>query len=317
MRAIVFDEFGGRDRLHLTERPRPEPGPGEVRIAVAAAGVNPVDWKLREGKLADRLPHEFPVTPGWDAAGVVDRVGEGVDDLAPGDEVYTYCRLPTVHAGAYAEFVAVPAAMVARKPANLTLEHAAAVPLAALTAWQALVDSAEVRGGEHVLVHAAAGGVGHFAVQIAGHRNARVFGTASRGNHPFLEGLGVERTFDYANLDFRQRVRDIEPDMVVDVVLDTVGGETLTRSAELLREGGRLVSIVDPDGVAALADRGVDARFVFVEPDGAELAHIARLIEEGDIVPHVSEVLPLAEAARAHELSEAGHVRGKLVLAVS
>ena len=317
MRAIVIEEFGGNDRLRVADRPEPEPGEGEVRIAVAAAGVNPVDWKLREGYLKDMLPHEFPVILGWDAAGTVDKVGEGVRDFQTGDEVYAYCRKPTVGGGCYAAKVVVPASAVARKPANLDLQQAAAVPLAGLTAWQALVDAADLRGTETVLVHAAAGGVGHFAVQIARARGARVFATAGSGNHAFLHDLGVEQAFDYDAADFRRRVHDVEEGMTLDVVLDTVGGDTFARSVDVLRPGGRIVSIVDPEGVQRAKDDGVDAHWVFVEPDGGQLAGLARMIEAGEITPHVSQVFPLEEAARALELSEEGHVRGKLVLAVS
>jgi NADPH2:quinone reductase len=317
MRAVVIEEFGGRDKLKLVELPDPEPGPEEVRIAVAAAGVNPVDWKIREGYLEGRFPHEFPIVLGWDVAGTVDQVGENVRRFAIGDEVYAYCRKPEIHAGSYAELVVVPEKIVAGKPADLSLREAAAVPLAALTAFQALIDTAGLRGDEAVLIHAAAGGVGHYAVQIARSRNARVLGTASADNHVFLAEIGVEQPIDYANMDFRDGVRKMRPEVVLDVVLDCIGGDTLTRSAELLRPGGRLVSIVDPAGIEEAKQGGVDAHFVFVEPNADELALLAGMVENHELAPHVSEVIPLAEAARAHELSEAGHTRGKIVLAVT
>jgi NADPH:quinone reductase-like Zn-dependent oxidoreductase len=313
MRAIVIDEFGGPDKLHLTELPDPEPGPGEIRIAIAAAGVNPVDWKVREGWLAERMPHEFPLVPGWDASGRIDRIGDGVAGRAAGDEVYAYCRRETVSRGTYAEYVVVPA----RRPDNLTARHAAAVPLAALTAYQALFDAADLKADETVLVHAAAGGVGHFAVQLARAHGAHVLGTASRANHRFLTELGVDRPIDYRQVDFREAVRDILRGGGIDVVLDLVGDGTAVRSADILADHGRIVSITDPDGIAALKELGIGAKFVFVEPDGRQLTTITGLIEEGEVVPHVAEVMALSDAARAHELSRGGHVCGKIVLTVA
>lgn len=314
MKAIAIEEFGGPEKLKSMDLPEPQAGPGEVRIRVAGAGVNPVDWKIRQGRMQGRIPHAFPLIPGWDAAGTVDQVGEGVDSVASGDRVYAYCRKPLIQAGAYAQWIVVETANVAERPRNLGAHEAGAVPLTALTAYQSLVDAAGLREGETVLVHAAAGGVGHFAVQIARSLGARVIGTAGPRNREFLLELGVELPVDYTAVDFREAVRGAG--LVPDVVLDTVGGGTLARSVELLSPGGRAVSIADRAGVKELSGRGVRAHYVFVEPRGDQLVELARLIEAGEVRPHLQEVLPLADAARAHEISEGGHVRGKLVLAV-
>jgi len=315
MRAVFFEEFGGRDVLQVGERPEPQAGPGEVRIRVEAAGVNPVDWKMRQGYLKDRIPHEFPVIPGWDAAGTVDQVGDGVDAFAAGDPVYAYCRKDTVHGGCYAQYVTVLAEHVARRPGNISVQEAAAVPLVGLTAWQSLFDAAGLRGTEHILIHAGAGGVGHLAVQLARWRGARVQATAGPENHAYLRELGVEDPIDYRSTDFREAVKRSGPDPL-DVVFDTVGDGALARSVEVMRPGGRAVSIVDRKGVEDLREQGRETHYVFVAPRGDQLAELTHLIEAGDVKPTIQEILPLDEAARAHEISEGGHVRGKLVLQV-
>jgi NADPH:quinone reductase-like Zn-dependent oxidoreductase len=292
MRAVVIDEFGGREQLRLADVATPRLLPDGVRIAIRAAGVNPVDWKTRTGRQEPRFPHVFPVVLGWDAAGVVEEVGAAATRVRPGDEVFAYCRKHFIGEGTYCEQVVVPQEFVAPKPASLSWEQAAAVPLAALTAWQCLVDRLALREGETVLVHAAAGGVGHFAVQIAVVLGARVVGTASGANAEFVRGLGAEF------LDYRE---DELPDHV-DAALDPLGGETLERTKRIAE---RVVSIVQP---------GEGHDYHYVRPDGDQLESLARLIEDGRIRPHVQQVFPLAEAAAAHELLEAGHVRGKLVL---
>jgi NADPH:quinone reductase-like Zn-dependent oxidoreductase len=307
VRAVGVREFGGRDKLELLDLPQPKLPPESVLIRVHAAGVNPVDWKLREGRLEPSWPHVFPVVPGWDAAGVVERVGPAVTEFKPGDEVFSYCRKQFVGDGAYAEYVVVPETSVAHKPRSLDFEHAAAVPLTGLTAYQALFIAAGLVAGETVLVHAAAGGVGSFAVQLAADAGAEVVGTASEPNTEYVLGLGATEVIDYREQDFVEGVRDAYPDGV-DVVLDVIGGETQKRSRELLKEDSRLVSIAQPPK---------DGLYVYVRPDGEQLAELAELADEGRLAVHLNEVLPLEEAARAHELSEAGHVRGKLVLRIA
>ena len=315
MRAVGIREFGGRERLEVLDVPEPKVGADVVRITVAAAGVNPVDWKLRQGRLEPAWPHVFPVVPGWDVAGVVDRVGPAVTTVAPGDEVFAYCRKHFIGEGAYAELVTVPETSVAKRPASLDLEHAGAVPLCALTAYQALFHAAGLTAGETVLVQAAAGGVGSFAVQLAVDAGAEVIGTASEANHEYVLGLGATEVVDYRERDVVETVREIAPDGV-DVVLDVYGGDALQRSVDAVRDGGRIVSIGQPPTDEVFRQRGIEAVYVFVRPDAEQLSEIADLFDAERLSVHLGEVLPLEHAARAHELSEAGHVRGKLVLRV-
>ncbi|WP_030655661.1 zinc-binding dehydrogenase [Streptomyces virginiae] len=307
MRAIVVKEWGGPENLVEREIERPEPGLGEVLVRVHAAGVNPVDWKTRaSGALI--AWGETPIV-GWDVSGTVEAVGPGVTLYAPGDEVYGMPHFPR-QAGGYAEYVVAPARHFARKPASLDHVQAAALPLAALTAWQALVDTAGVTAGQRVLVHAAAGGVGHLAVQIAKARGAYVIGTASAAKHDVLRELGADELIDYRSVDFAEAVAD------VDVVLDALGGDTAERSLKVLKPGGHLVSLPGPDSVPAGAD-GVNASWVLVDPDLGGLQAIAELADKGLLKPLVETVLPLAEAARAHEIGEQGRTTGKIVLTVA
>jgi len=314
VRAMAIEEFGDLDRLKSMDLPRPKPDRGEVLVRVVAAGVNPVDWKIIEGRLRGALPHAFPLVPGWDVAGVVEELGEGASRFRRGERVFAYARKPVVQWGTFAEYVALGEEFVALMPSNLLFEEAAAVPLAALTAHQALLKGA-LGSGKTVLVHGAAGGVGHFAVQLARNAGARVLGTASAANQAFVVGLGAEAAVDYQREDFRQAVRRVAPEGV-DLVLDTVGGETLERSLEVLKPGGRLVSIVDRPDPSRCEQRGVAGDFVFVEPNGEQLKQLAGLVERGRLKPHVSRIRPLGEAAAALAESRAGHVRGKLVLAL-
>ena len=314
MRAIAIDAFGGRDRLQLRDLPRPKPSRGEILIHVVAAGVNPVDWKIREGLLKDAFPHAFPLIPGWEAAGVVEELGEGTQRLRKGDRVWTYARKPVVQGGTYAEYVAVPESCCGLMPANLLFEEAAGVPLAGLTAWQEL-RRAGVTKGTTVLVHASAGGVGHFAVQLARHLGARVVGTAGPSNQEFVLAQGAEASIDYTRDDFVEAVRLRFPGGV-DVVLDHVGGETLERSFSSLRPGGVVVGIVEPPDPARARAAGVRAEYVFVEPDADQLQIFASLAERKALRPQIRKIFPLHDAAAAHEASESGHTRGKLVLAL-
>jgi NADPH:quinone reductase-like Zn-dependent oxidoreductase len=315
MKAIAIHEFGGRDKLTMMDLPVPVPQAGEILIRVHACGVNPVDYKIREGLLRDRLPHQFPVVLGWDAAGVVAKLGRGVKGVACGDEVVAYCRKPTVQWGTYAEYVAVPLESVAPKPRSASFAEAAAYPLAALTAYQSLFDAAGLVSGEMVLVHAAAGGVGSFAVQLARARGAQVIGTAQKGHHAYLHDLGVTWAVDYRERDFRESVRTVRPEGV-DVVLDGVGGDVTTQSVDILKSGGRLVSILNPSVVHALVERGVAAQYVFVAPNRAELTTLSEMVDARHLRVHLSSILPLEEAARAHALIETGHTQGKIVLTI-
>lgn len=308
MRAIGQDSLGGPEVLKLVEVDRPEPGPSEVLVRVHAAGVNPTDWWHRStGGLAGG-----PVRLGWDVSGTVEAVGLGVTMYRPGDEVYGMPRLPQP-AGAYAEYLTSPARHLARKPRGLSHVEAAALPVAALTGLQSLVDTAGVRPGQRVLVHAAAGGVGHLAVQIAKSLGAHVIGTASAAKHDFVRSLGADEVIDYRTADFASAARDI------DVVIDTIGGEYGPRSLRTLRPGGMVVSLASP-AEARLAEvaagSGLRAGFTIVEPDHAGLKALADLADAGTLRPHIAAVLPLADAARAHELGESGRTTGKLVLRV-
>ena len=316
MRAVVQDRLGGPEVLHVQEVPRPAPLPTEVLVRVRAAGINPVDWKTRAGAGMAGVLGEPPFVLGWDVSGLVEEVGFGVTTLAPGDEVYGMPWFPRA-AGAYAEFVTAPSRQFARKPAAASHEQAAAVPLAALTAWQALVDTAHLQAGQKVLVHAAAGGVGHFAVQLAHRLGAHVIGTARAGRHDWLRELGVDEVIDYTTTRFEDAVSD------ADVVIDLVGDAhdaTSTRSVGVLRRGGLLVAIpagVSPELAATAEAAGVRTSAFLVEPDGPALARIGELVDAGHIQIGVEDVLDLNQAAQAHARGEAGRTRGKLVLRVS
>ncbi|WP_404952778.1 NADP-dependent oxidoreductase [Streptomyces sp. 147326] len=309
MRAIGQDEFGGPGVLRVVEVERPVPGPAEVLVRVHAAGVNPTDsWHRATGGLAGAV-----IRLGWDVSGVVEAVGLGVTTLAPGDEVFGMPRHP-LPAGTYADYVTSPARHLVRKPAALTHEQAAALPLAGLTAWQALVDTAEVRPGQRVLIHAAAGGVGHLAVQIAKARGAHVIGTARAAKHDFLRSLGADELVDYTEAEFETAV---EP---VDVVVDAIGGAYGPRSLRVLRPGGTLIALASP-AEAQLADiarpLGLRAVFMAVEADQAGMREIAALAEAGLLRPELDTVLPLADAAKAHELADSRRTTGKIVLSVT
>jgi len=312
MRAIAIDAFGPADSLELRELPDPKVGPDSVLIRVRAAAVNPVDAAIRRGDLEPAFPHRFPLIPGWDVAGVVEAIGPAVVDLEPGDEVYAYARKTEVAEGTYAELVSLPAGMVARKPRRLSFPEAAAIPLAGLTAYQALTEALGVVRHDKVLVTAAAGGVGHLAVQIARHLGAEVVGTAGTGNQEFVRGLGAEPV-DYSSGDVTDAVRALHPGGI-DAVLDMVGGAEQDQARAALRPGGRIASIVDTD--PAKDAEGISGHYVFVRPSAKELYELASLADEGLLVPEVAEVLPLAQAAEAHRRIEGGHVRGKLVLEV-
>jgi NADPH2:quinone reductase len=315
VRAIGIREFGGRDKLERLELPEPKIPPDAVKIRIRAAGVNPVDWKLREGRLEPAFPHVFPVVPGWDAAGVVEAVGPSVVEVAPGDEVFAYCRKHFIGEGTYAEYVTVPVTYVAHKPARLSFEEAGAVPLAGLTAYQALFFAAGLTAGETVLVYGASGGVGGFAVQIAVAAGAEVIAVAREEHEEYVLGLGAYEVIDYTKRDVVEATRELVPGGV-DVVLDMLGGESLARAVDAVRDEGRIVSIAQPPTDERFRARGIHPSYVFVRPDGEQLEELGELVENEQLVVHLHEVVPLEEAACAHELLENGHVRGKVVLRV-
>lgn len=309
MRAIGQDAFGGPEVLRVLEVDRPEPGISEVLVRVHATGVNPTDlWHRTTGGLLGTT-----VRLGWDVSGVVEEVGLGVTWLHPGDEVFGMPRLPEA-AGTYADYVTSPARHLARKPAGLSHVEAAGLGLAGLTAWQAVVDTAGVRPGQRVLIHAAAGGVGHLAVQIAKARGAHVIGTASAAKHDLVRGLGADEVIDYTAVKFEDAVADL------DVVVDPIGGEYGPRSLATLRPGGLLVSLASP-AEAYLADearqQGRRAGFLLVQPDHAGLRSLAELVDQGRLRVVVAAVLPLDQVATAHELVATGRSAGKVVLTVA
>ena len=308
MKAVRIHEYGGPEVLRYEDAPRPVVKPDELLIRVHAAGVNPVDWKVRQGLAKDFLKYTPPFIPGWDVSGVVEAVGLDTTRLRVGDAVYG--RPDLSRDGAYAEYIAVRESEVALKPKSLDHVQAAAVPLAALTAWQALFEAAKLEAGRRVLIHGAAGGVGTFAVQFAHLKGAHVIGTASKKNHEFLRSLGANETVDYTTTRFEDVVRD------VDVVLDTITGETMERSWKVLKKGGILVSILQPPSQEKAASLGVRCAHVFVQASVHQLNEIAKLIDAGKVTVVVEKVFPLWDARAAHELSASGHVRGKIVLRV-
>ncbi|SDO51761.1 NADPH:quinone reductase [Streptomyces sp. cf386] len=308
MQAVTQRAFGGPDVLEPAEVSRPRPGLNEVLVRVHAAGVNPIDALVRSGTLP--LLGTPPFTVGWDISGVVMETAPGVTRFAVGDEVYGMPYIPRA-AAAYAEYAVAPSRQLARKPATVDHRTAAALPLAGLTAWQALADTGLVGTGTRVLVHGGAGGVGHLAVQIAKARGAEVIATASTAKTDFVRELGVDQVIDYRTRDFTEEVKD------VDVVLDGVGGETAERSLDVLRPGGALVTIVEmrnADLAGRAEARGLSFHGVTAEPDHVGLTALADLVDSGRLRPHIAQALPLARAAEAHRLLEAGTLPGKVVL---
>ena len=307
MQAVQIHQYGDASVLELTNVPVPAIESNDVLIKVHAAALNPVDWKIREGYLADMLEHKLPLTLGWDVAGEVTAIGESVTRWSVGDAVYS--RPNIARDGSYAEYVVVDAHEVALKPNTLDWNHAAAVPLAALTAWQSLYDFADVKDGERVLIQAGAGGVGSFAIQLAKLSGAHVISTCSSNNVDFLKSLGADEVIDYTQQDVGE-LRDI------DVVFDTLGGDALANSWQTLKADGRLVSIVDVPDEETAKTHGVNAGFVFVQPNQLQLKVLSDLIDDGKISVTVDSVFPLKDAAAAHAKSETGHAKGKIVLQV-
>ena len=307
MEAAVYERFGDADVLQVREHDDPPVGPDTVLVRVNATSVNPVDWKIRSGYLRGAYPHHLPIIPGWDVSGVVEAVGPAViTDLDVGDQVWGYVRRDDVQWGTSAELVPAPQRTVSRKPASLSLEEAAAVPLAGLTAYQSLVEALDVQPGERVLVHAAAGGVGQFAVQIAAARGCDVVGTASPDNHDLLRSLGVSEVVDY-----QQGAVSEQLSAPVEAVLDLVGGEALEDAPRQVKGTSRIVSVIDPRTV-----KGLGGRYVFVRPEREHLDALKSLVDEGTLGVDVSETFPLDRIADAHRLSEGGHARGKIVVTV-
>ncbi|MGO4590572.1 NADP-dependent oxidoreductase [Paenarthrobacter sp. 2TAF44] len=305
MKAITYSEYGNPDVLELTEQPMPKVGPGMVLVKVKAASVNPVDWKIMAGYLDSFMDLQFPAIPGWDVAGVVESVGIDAPHFKPGDEVISYGRKDYVHGGSFAEYIALPERLLARKPASLDWNQSAGLPLAGLTAFQVL-NRLGLKAGETVLIHGGSGGVGSLGVQIAVALGARVIATASERNHEFLKSLGAEAVAYGEGLS--DRVRALSP-AGVDVVADFAGGN-LEATLKVLSDGGRHASIADSE----VESHG--GTWMWVNPVGAELQQLADLVDEHKIRVEVAEALPLAKAADAFRLNMEGHTRGKVVLTV-
>lgn len=313
MRAIAEDKFHGPTSLQ--DLPVPETGADQVLIRVRAAGVNPFDWKVADGVLKDEMEHRFPLILGFDAAGVVERVGAAVTGLAEGDEVYGYLSKPVIGGGTYAEYVSAPATIVAKKPTSIGFAEAAALPMPGLTAMD-LVDAVDPKDGESVLIVGATGGVGSYAIQLASRRGARVIATARRENEAFVRELGASEMIDHTRGDLVDTVRAAYPggmEAVIDVVSDH---EALGRIAGLVKESGRLASSVYAADVGRLAERGVEATNIGTQADARRLEELSRMVDAGELSVRLERTFALEEAPEALEESRTGHVRGKIVLLV-
>ncbi len=309
MKAVVIHEYGGPEVLKYEDILRPEPKDDQLLIRVIAAGVNPVDGMIRSGMFDKERNRSFPIILGGDVAGVVEKVGSKVTKFKPGDSVFAYVSLDS--SGGYAQYALVTEREVAAKPKSLTYVEAAAVPIVAMTAWQALIDTAKLNAGQTVLIHGGSGGVGSFAIQIANARGAKVIATASTANQDFLKQLGADVAIDYT----KQKFEDVAKD--VDVVLDSIGSDTLTRSYGVVKKGGIIVSLVARPKESELEKHGIRGTALNVEPNSEELAEIAKLIDDKKIKVTLSQTFPLSEAMKAQQQVATGHTRGKIVLKIS
>lgn len=314
MRAVAEDWFGGP--IALMDLPIPEIEADEVLIGVRAAGVNPFDWKVADGALRGEIKHRFPLILGFDAAGVVERVGADVTGLSEGDEVYGYVSKPVIGEGTYAEYVSSPASIVAKKPRSVDFARAAALPMPGLTAMD-LVDAVDLKEGETVLIVGATGGVGSYAVQLATRRGARVIATARQKNEAFARELGATETVDHTREDLVQSVRAVHPDGIEAIIDVASERDALDRLAGVVKEGGRLASSVYTADVESLAERGIQAKNVGMRPDVRRLERLAGMVDAGELSVRLERTFPLQSAPEALEESRTGHVRGKIVLLVN
>ena len=309
MKAIRAHEFGEPDVLQMDDISVPVPQDDELLIKVCATSVNPVDWKILKGGYQSRFPVTLPLTPGWDVSGIVEKVGADVKDFKPGDEVYS--RPDPTKNGAFAEYIVVKANIAAIKPATIDHVHAAAIPLAGLTAWQGLFQYGQLQAGQKVFIHAASGGVGTFAVQFAKWKGAYVIGTASDKNLDFVKQLGADEMIDYKKEKFEDKLSGI------DLVFDTVGGDTQKRSLKVLKNGGRLITTLKPEFENEAKEKNIHLQGYTAQSYPADLRQIAALIDEQIIKPVISRIMPLTEAKMAEKLNKEGHTRGKIVLNVA
>ncbi|MDQ7918463.1 NADP-dependent oxidoreductase [Mesonia sp. MT50] len=302
MKAIQMKEYGDESVLNYTDVERPEPKADEILVKIHAASVNPVDWKIRDGK-GEKFGMKLPLILGADFAGAVEEMGAEIKEFKKEDEVYGKILI-----GCYAEYVIVKEGELSKKPKNLDYEKAASIPMGALTSWQAIFETAKLKSGQKILIHAASGGVGSMAVQLAKAKGAYVIGTASGSNKDFVKGLGADEFIDYTSTNFEDVVSD------VDVVYDTIGGDTQKRSFQVLKEGGFLVSLVEDPSKELLKKYKVEGKVIASVANAEQLEEITQLIEEGKVKTHVEKVFPLSEAKKAQKLSKEGHVRGKIIL---
>ena len=308
MKAIRVHQFGGPEVLKYEDAPRPVPAADEVLIKVYASGMNPVDWKMRAGLAESLFPIQLPFIPGWDVSGEIEEVGSDILTFKKGDEVYG--RPDVTRDGTYAEYVAVKANQINFKPKSINHDKASAVPLAGLTGWQGLFDYGHLEEGQKVLIHAAAGGVGSFAVQLAKWKGAYVIGTSSEENIDFLFDLGADEALDYKTVKFEDRLKD------VDLVFDLIGGDTQQRSLKIIKKGGRLITIVQPKYQEEAKANDIHMEVFMTQSLPEELEQLGNLIDSGKIKPVVTRTFPLKDAAEAQKEIEKGHTRGKMVLTV-
>ncbi len=308
MKAIRIHGFGGPEVLKYEDAPQPIPAADEVLIKVHASGVNPIDWKIRDGHAKGLFPINFPLTPGWDVSGEIEKVGSDILNFRLGDEVYS--RPDPTRNGTYAEYVVVKADQVNHKPKSINHDKAAAIPLAGLTAWQGLFTHGQLGEGQRVLIHAAAGGVGTYAVQFAKWKGAYVIGTASDDNIDFLYELGADEVIDYKNEKFEEEVSD------VDLVFDLIGGDTQKRSLQVIKKGGRLITTVAPENNEEAKSKNIHIEGFMAKSLPGDLQQIADLVDSGKVKPIIDEIFSLEQAAEAHKKIEKGHTRGKIVLRV-
>jgi len=302
MKAIQIKEYGDESVLNYADVECPEPKTDEILVKIHAASVNPVDWKIRDGK-GEKFGMELPLILGADFAGTVEEVGTNIEKFKKEDAVYGKILL-----GCYAEYVIVKENELSRKPNNLDFENAASIPMGALTSWQAIFETAKLKSGQKILIHAASGGVGSMAVQLAKAKGAYVIGTASASNKDFVKNLGADEFIDYTATNFEDVVKD------VDVVYDTIGGDTQKRSFQVLKEGGFLVSLVEDPSKKLLQKYKVEGKVIASVPNPKQLEEITQLVEEGKVKTHIEKVFPLSEAKKAQKLSKEGHTRGKFIL---
>jgi NADPH:quinone reductase-like Zn-dependent oxidoreductase len=305
MKSIRIHSYGDSSQMKMEDVPRPKIESDQVLVKVLAAGVNPVDWKIRAGWLKEFMPQSFPLTLGQDLSGEVSELGENVSQFKVGDQIFGFGY------GSYAEYAAARANEIALKPRSLDFNAAASIPTACLTAWQALIDLGHVSQGQLILIHGAAGGVGSFAVQIAKWKGGRIVATAAAADAPYLKSLGVEQVIDYQSERFEDRAGN------PDIVIDLIGGETLNRSYGIVKKGGIIVTTVQQADQAKASQAGVRAVNILMKRDGAELAQIAQLVDQGIVKPRIDKVLSIDDAKRAHDLNESGKSRGKIVLKVA